>query len=177
VHSLNAAVTHVTTEDVPTTLLPTYVSIHFFQISVLTVLPQYTKINGTYEICDSDDMTPPGVFTTAPGQTTTWFQPFTGNPSPPYTPNPIASSNCQTFASTDLFLAAPTSAGAAPTGSTGATGSRSGTGAAGPTATGGSGSAGNSTNGGNNSAAGLHVGASLFVVSTALLGGIITVLA
>ena len=53
-------------------------------------------------------MTPPGVFTTAPGQTTTWFQPFTGNVIPPYTTNPISSSNCQTFASSDLFAAEPT---------------------------------------------------------------------
>ncbi|KAF8515574.1 hypothetical protein JB92DRAFT_62930 [Gautieria morchelliformis] len=62
-------------------------------------LADYGQINGTFEVCDSDDMTPPGVFTTAPGQTTTWFQPQTGPVVPPYTTSIPASSNCQTFSS------------------------------------------------------------------------------
>ncbi|KAF8517752.1 hypothetical protein BU17DRAFT_91611 [Hysterangium stoloniferum] len=56
-----------------------------------------------------DDMAPPGIFTTAPGQTTTWFQPFSGTFVVPYTTSPLASSNCQTFASTQLYAAAAAS--------------------------------------------------------------------
>lgn len=38
----------------------------------------------------------------------TWSMPQTLNGPPPYTPRVPASSNCQTFHSTDLFAAAPT---------------------------------------------------------------------
>ncbi|KAF8522963.1 hypothetical protein BU17DRAFT_64162 [Hysterangium stoloniferum] len=69
-------------------------------------IADYDNINGKFEVCDSDDMTPPGVFTTAPGQTTTWFQ--AGSPPiPPYNTRPISSSNCHTFASSQLFAADP----------------------------------------------------------------------
>jgi len=82
-------------------------------------LANYNAINGTYTVCDSDDMADPGVFTTN-GQATTWFQPL-GVPvtTIPYTPTVPASSNCHTYASTDLFAAAatavPTSSGASAT--------------------------------------------------------------
>jgi len=86
-------------------------------------LADYGSINGTFQVCDSDDMTPPGVYTTN-GQTTTWFQGPEGQPvSAPYTTSIPPSSNCHTYASTDLFAAAATvtpSSGAstaAPTGS------------------------------------------------------------
>jgi hypothetical protein len=133
----------------------------------------YSKINGTYEVCDSDDMTPPGVFTTAPGQTTTWTQGFTPNPVPPYTPNPISSSNCQTFQSTDFFLAAATpTAGAS--GSSGA--QTSGPSGSGPTPTAGSSSGSGSGNGA--AAANLGVTSSLFVsMLCVLLGATITIFA
>lgn len=71
-------------------------------------LASYGSINGTFTVCDSDDMADPGVFTTN-GQATTWFQPL-GVPvtTIPYTPTVPASSNCHTYASTDLFAAAAT---------------------------------------------------------------------
>jgi len=71
-------------------------------------LASYGSINGTYTVCDSDDMADPGVFTTN-GQVTTWHQPL-GVPvtTIPYTPTVPASSNCHTYASTDLFAAAAT---------------------------------------------------------------------
>lgn len=103
-------------------------------------LADYAAINGTYEVCDSDDMTPPGVFTTN-GATTTWFQPPEGVvPTPPYTPTLPASSNCQTFSSAQLFGTAAASSGASsPSGTSGA-GSGVGSGASGSRTAGTSGS-------------------------------------
>ncbi|KZT00208.1 uncharacterized protein LAESUDRAFT_688399 [Laetiporus sulphureus 93-53] len=60
--------------------------------------------NGTFEVCDGDSMTPVGVYT-SDGQTYTWTQPYTGELTIPYTPTIPASSNCRTFASTDLYTA------------------------------------------------------------------------
>jgi len=96
-------------------------------------LADYNAINGTFSVCDSDDMTPPGVYTTN-GATTTWFQPPEGVvPTPPYTPVLPSSSNCQTFSSAQLFGAptgtpgAPgTSASSTPGSSGSPTGSKSG---------------------------------------------------
>jgi len=104
-------------------------------------IADYPAINGSFTVCDSDDMAPPGVFTNAQGQTSTWVQPFTGTFSVPYTTSSLASSNCQTYASTDLFAAAatafPSSATAVSAGATGTAGSgtRSGS-ASNPSATG-----------------------------------------
>ncbi|TDL25847.1 hypothetical protein BD410DRAFT_819875 [Rickenella mellea] len=70
-------------------------------------LANYGAINGTFQVCDSDDMTPPGVFTQN-GQVTTWFQPQAGPVVPPYTPVIPSSSNCVTYASTQLWAAAAT---------------------------------------------------------------------
>jgi len=86
-------------------------------------LADYGSINGTFQVCDSDDMTPPGEYTVN-GVSMTWTQGPEGQPvSPPYTPTIPPSSNCHTYASTDLFAAAATvtpsvgPGGAAPTGS------------------------------------------------------------
>lgn len=70
-------------------------------------LADYGAINGTFEVCDSDDMTPPGIFTQN-GQLTTWFQPAVQPFTPPYTPTLPSSSNCVTYASTQLFAAVAT---------------------------------------------------------------------
>ncbi|EMD31526.1 hypothetical protein CERSUDRAFT_89048 [Gelatoporia subvermispora B] len=78
-----------------------------------------TPTNGTFEVCDSDDMDPVGVYT-SDGQTITWSQPNVGPvTSVPYTPTPPASSNCRTYASTDLFTALPTPTGASASASSG----------------------------------------------------------
>jgi len=110
-------------------------------------LADYAAINNTYTVCDSDDMEPPGVFTTD-GTVTTWFQPQTGAVVPPYTPTIPASSNCVTYSSAQLFASAAsdsavssatTTGTAKPTGSSGSgsgsTSSRSGSGST-PSATG-----------------------------------------
>jgi len=65
-------------------------------------LANYGAINGTFTVCDSDDMADPGVFTTN-GKATTWTQPFSGPITVPYTTTIPSSSNCHTYASTDLF--------------------------------------------------------------------------
>ncbi|KZT33858.1 hypothetical protein SISSUDRAFT_992597 [Sistotremastrum suecicum HHB10207 ss-3] len=70
-------------------------------------LADYGSINGTFSVCDSDDMTPPGVFTAPNGQLTTWFQPLNGPITTiPYTTTIPSSSNCVTYQSTDLYAAA-----------------------------------------------------------------------
>lgn len=113
-------------------------------------LADYAAINGTFEVCDSDDMTPPGVFTTN-GATTTWFQPPEGVvPTPPYTPTLPSSSNCQTFSSAQLFGTAGVSSSAGATGAA-ATGSNGSSGASGSRTAGTSGSTATQT--GSHSAA------------------------
>ncbi|KAF8515576.1 hypothetical protein JB92DRAFT_3155157 [Gautieria morchelliformis] len=133
-------------------------------------LADYGQINGTYEVCDSDDMTPPGVFTTAPGQTTTWFQPQTGPVVPPYTTSIPASSNCQTFSSNQLFLAAPTPT---TTGSA-ASGSGSGGGTTAAASRSGSGSAASATASPGGAVA---IGAPVGGLAAALFGAFITLMA
>jgi hypothetical protein len=156
----------------------------------------YNNINGSFVVCDSDDMTPPGVFTTAPGQTTTWVQPFTGNPQPPYTPNPISSSNCQTYQSTDLWPAEPTirlvtsgsvisavpatgssSVPAATSGASGSNGASSK--GSGPAATGGTspstGTTGNST--GNTGSGALALAAPFTILVATIFGAFFTIAA
>jgi len=82
-----------------------------------------TPKNGTFEVCDSDLMDVPGVYTSG-GQTLSYSQPAESlGPitTIPYTPRIPASSNCQTYQSTDLFKVTtgfPTST-ASPAGSTG----------------------------------------------------------
>ena len=86
--------------------------------------------NGTFEVCDGQDMTPPGIYTGSNGATMTYFQPpesLGPITSVPYTPVVPASSNCVTYHSTDLYPSLPTpTGGVATTGvSTGATQSKS----------------------------------------------------
>ncbi|RDX43562.1 hypothetical protein OH76DRAFT_1328989, partial [Lentinus brumalis] len=71
--------------------------------------------NGTFEVCDSDNQDPPGIYTDASGAVQTYSQPpeSLGVISTlPYTPKVPSSSNCVQYASTALFtdLVAPTSA-------------------------------------------------------------------
>ena len=104
--------------------------------------------NGTFEVCDTDPMEVPGVYTSG-GQTLSYAQPpesLGPITSIPYTPVVPSSSNCQTYQSSALYtdfanLAASTSSASTskPTNS-GASGSgtRSGS-AAGASSTGSSG--------------------------------------
>lgn len=98
--------------------------------------------DGIFEICEGDDMTPPGVYTSN-GQTMTYFQPpesLGPITTVPYTPVVPASSNCVTYSSAALYSGQP-----APTaGPSGAT--------AKPTATGGSGSGSSKPSSGSGSA-------------------------
>jgi hypothetical protein len=71
-------------------------------------LADYNSIKNTFQVCDSDDMTPVGEYTVN-GQSMTWTQGPEGQPVvPPYTPTLPASSNCHTYASSELFAAAAT---------------------------------------------------------------------
>jgi hypothetical protein len=94
--------------------------------------------NGVFEVCDSDAMDIPGVYTLN-GQTLSYAQPpesLGAISTMPYTPRIPSSSNCQTFQSAALFtalnsVAAPTATGATtatPTGKTTASGSRTSSG-------------------------------------------------
>jgi len=69
---------------------------------------------GVFEVCDGDDMTPPGVYTSN-GVTTTYYQPpesLGPITTVPYTPTPAASSNCVTYTSAALYTGQPTASGA-----------------------------------------------------------------
>jgi hypothetical protein len=80
--------------------------------------------DGEFTVCDGDVQEVVGVYTSG-GQTLTWSMPDPLAGPPPYTPVIPSSSNCQTFQSSDLFLAATaaaSSSGAAAT-STGSSGS------------------------------------------------------
>ncbi|KAF8879521.1 hypothetical protein CPB84DRAFT_1965942 [Gymnopilus junonius] len=94
-------------------------------------MPSAAK-DGEFTECDGDVQEVVGLYTSN-GQTLTWSMPDPLTTTPPYTPVIPASSNCKTFQSTDLFLAAPTSSGAsasAATGKAGASSSKSGNSAA-----------------------------------------------
>lgn len=80
---------------------------------------------GVFEVCDGDDMSPVGVYTTG-GATSTYFQPpesLGPITTVPYTATPAPSSNCVTYSSTSLYTGQPTPSGA--TASTGASGAKS----------------------------------------------------
>lgn len=68
--------------------------------------------NGSFEVCDGDVMTPPGVYVEN-GQTQTYFQPPESQ-GPithiPYTPAVPSSSNCVTYQSTALYSNLPSPA-------------------------------------------------------------------
>ncbi|GJJ14298.1 hypothetical protein Clacol_008562 [Clathrus columnatus] len=134
----------------------------------------YSQINGTFTVCDSDDMAFPGIFTQSDGVVTTWTQPFSGTFSVPYVPTQVASSNCFTYESTQLFpnLAATptTTAGSHPATATGenpgSTGSNAGS-AGGPAP----------TSGPDSSAAVGVIAGPFTVIVGAMLGAFITIFA
>ena len=81
---------------------------------------------GEFEVCDSDSFPIPGVYTDAAGATQSYAQPaesLGAISTMPYQPSSAATSNCKTFASTELF----TTFGAAPTGASGSSASGTGT--------------------------------------------------
>lgn len=100
--------------------------------------------NGTFEVCDTDPMDVPGIYTVN-GQTSSYAQPpesLGAITSIPYTPRIPASSNCVTYQSSALY----TELLAAPTGSATITGAGSGSGTG---TRAGSGSVASSTSGSN----------------------------
>ncbi|GJN92491.1 hypothetical protein Rhopal_005521-T1 [Rhodotorula paludigena] len=69
-----------------------------------------------YSVCDSELQDVVGVYTADDGQVSTYSQPPEGTaPNPPYQPRIPSTSNCQTYASTDLWPASSTTS--APLGS------------------------------------------------------------
>jgi len=97
-------------------------------------LADYPSINGTFSVCDSDDMSDPGVYT-ANGVATTWHQPLNGPIGQiPYTTTIPSSSNCRTFASTDLYAAAATDTAVATGSAATATGTNKSSGSSGTSA-------------------------------------------
>jgi len=99
--------------------------------------PNQAKDN-VFEVCEGETQDPPGVYTGPDGQTSTYTQPGEGivpTPESTYTPRMPASSNCVTYASSELYPAASgapaspsgsnsgSASGAAPTGSGSASGS------------------------------------------------------
>lgn len=138
---------------------------------IYNAVADYNNINGTFTVCDSDDMTPPGIYTGSDGQVTTWFQPQTGAVVPPYTPITPSSSNCQTYSSEQLFASAvsdsifatSTSVSANPT-ATHTTGSGSGSTASRSGSTG-SGSTPSATGATSGAFANFHTGAAPFLVA------------
>ncbi|VDB88649.1 unnamed protein product [Peniophora sp. CBMAI 1063] len=94
---------------------------------------------GEFEVCDSDLMTVPGIYVDSTGATQSYSQPpesLGAITSIPYTPSVVASSNCQTYASSALFTdlvqatGAASGSGASATGSATGSGSKSATGSA-----------------------------------------------
>ncbi|KAJ7226815.1 hypothetical protein GGX14DRAFT_627130, partial [Mycena pura] len=104
--------------------------------------------NGTFTVCEGDDMTPVGEFVVN-GVTSTYHQPAETDPIGvvPYTATPAATSNCVTYQSADIFTdgalvtAAPVSGpGASAPGGKAGSGSPTGSGSgAAPSTTGASG--------------------------------------
>ncbi|GAA5840679.1 hypothetical protein JCM9279_007401 [Rhodotorula babjevae] len=145
-------------------------------------------VDKEFSVCDSELQDVVGVYTGSDGKTSTYSQPPEGTaPNPPYDPRVPKSSNCQTYASTDLFEAVSTSAAS----SSSATGSASGAsmtgGASGSTSAGASqssgagGSAASQGAGGNSAAApSTGSGAAMWLASSgfvALVAGALAVLA
>ncbi len=133
--------------------------------------------NGTFEVCDSDNQDPPGIYTDASGAVQTYSQPpeSLGVISTlPYTPKVPSSSNCVQYASTALFtdLVAPTSAPTGTASGASATGKASGSGAAGTASRSGA-SAGASSTGaasGSNGAAAVRI--SVIATFAGVLGAV-----
>ncbi|GAA5969475.1 hypothetical protein JCM11641_008127 [Rhodosporidiobolus odoratus] len=133
-------------------------------------MPTETK-DGEFSECDSDLQDRVGVYTASNGAVSTYTQPPEGTaPAPPYTPKIPKTSNCRTYASTELF-AGPTSSSASSSAS--ATGSANSASSAGASQSGSSNS--NSSSSGDSGS-----GATMLVASTgvvALLVGVLAVLA
>ncbi|KAH7926371.1 hypothetical protein BV22DRAFT_1063116 [Leucogyrophana mollusca] len=92
--------------------------------------------DGTFEVCQGDDMSPVGVYTSGTA-TMTYFQPpesLGPITSVPYTPVVPSSSNCVTYQSAQLFSGLPAPTGASTSAS--ATGSAHPTGSAKPSSSG-----------------------------------------
>ncbi|KAI0090901.1 hypothetical protein BDY19DRAFT_991511 [Irpex rosettiformis] len=130
---------------------------------------------GTFEVCDSDNMIVPGIYTLPGGTTTSYAQPpesLGPIQTVPYTPVAAASSNCVTSASSALYTdlltvstsATPSASGSA-TGSAGTTkATGSGAAASGSASRSGSASGANSTGASQSGADALHMS----MVATAL---------
>jgi len=125
--------------------------------------------DGTFEVCDSDDMAPVGIYTSA-GQTLTYSQPYTGTISVPYTPTPPASSNCVQYQSKDLFSGQPTGTPVSATPTSSSASSASGSGSSAPTATGSS-SSGSGSASGSGSGSGVGSGSPSGSSSSAAASG------
>ncbi|KAI6008664.1 hypothetical protein EDC04DRAFT_2775405 [Pisolithus marmoratus] len=85
--------------------------------------------NGTFEVCDADNMTPPGVYVSG-GATMTYFQPpesLGPITTVPYTPVVPSSSNCVTYPSAALYTALPKSTNSALAAQSGSSASATGT--------------------------------------------------
>ncbi|BGP42190.1 hypothetical protein JCM10449v2_006195 [Rhodotorula kratochvilovae] len=77
--------------------------------------------DGEFSVCDSELQDIVGVYTGTDGKVSTYSQPPEGTaPDPPYTPRVPKTSNCKTYASTDLFGTVTSSSSASATGSTSA---------------------------------------------------------
>ncbi|KLO17171.1 hypothetical protein SCHPADRAFT_846825 [Schizopora paradoxa] len=127
-------------------------------------IADYGSINGTFEVCDSEDMTPPGVFVEN-GVTTTWFQPASGPVVPPYTTTVPSSSNCVTYQSTQLFAAAATD----PAVSTSSSSASTQTTGSGTASNSGSASSGKSTGASSSSLPSFSMPATPFLVASLIL--------
>ncbi|KAG6332884.1 hypothetical protein ID866_6202, partial [Astraeus odoratus] len=105
---------------------PAYCQNIYDRLGCLYNAPNNAK-NGTFEVCDADNMTPPGVYVSG-GQTMTYFQPpesLGAITTVPYTPVVPSSSNCVTYTSAALYTGLPKGTDAAVSG-TGATGTHTG---------------------------------------------------
>ncbi|KAH9843802.1 uncharacterized protein C8Q71DRAFT_719500 [Rhodofomes roseus] len=112
---------------------------------------------GVFEVCDGDSMTPIGQYV-SDGVTTTWTQPWSGTWTVPYTPTVPASSNCRTYASTDLYTSnsLPTSSASGSGSASGASATGSGAKASGSGASASGSSAGASATGTSGNSSGAH---------------------
>lgn len=80
---------------------------------------------GEFEVCDSADMTVPGIYTDSTGATQSYSQPaesLGAITTIPYQPTTVASSNCVTYTSSVLYASAPTASAGSSTTKAGATG-------------------------------------------------------
>jgi len=84
--------------------------------------------DGTFTSCEGDLQDVVGVYS-VDGVTSTYSMPATLTATPPYTPRVPASSNCQTFQATDLFVFSSTTSASATATGTGSSGSGTASGA------------------------------------------------